>query len=128
MANEQNKDKQDKSFDVNKQSTDFSDTNSGSTSDSATANFGKGEFGNAGTTNVDVSGSNVYDANFSDANLSDTQNKAISTGSTSTLAPFRGGLNATRYRFRRTIWRAATRMASSRDSGSFSPPFHWASG
>ena len=63
MANGQNKDTQDKSFDTTDKSTDFStssiDNTSdfGSTNDAATGDFGGGEFGNAGTVNADFSDS-----------------------------------------------------------------------
>ena len=69
MANEQNKDTQDKSFDTGKQSTDFSNSNPESTSDfgntsaSTTSDFGGGEFGNAGTVNADFSKSDSTGTN-----------------------------------------------------------------
>jgi len=75
MANEQNKDQKDTSFDVNKKSTDFS--NKSDDSDTATANFGNGEFGNAGTTNPDTAGSG-----FSNTNLSSSTGSSAATGST----------------------------------------------
>jgi hypothetical protein len=74
MANEQNKDTKDTSFDVNKQSTDFSDKNPSDISNSATTDFGNGEFGNAGTTNPDFSASKS-----SGTNPSDTKNQFGST-------------------------------------------------
>ena len=60
MANGQNKDTQDKSFDVDNQSTNLTDINSSDNSEfgstkNATADFGGGEFGNAGTVNSDFS-------------------------------------------------------------------------
>jgi hypothetical protein len=57
MANEQNKDTKDKSFDVDNQSTNLTDANLNDTSDFGTADFGNGEFGNAGTTNPTFSDS-----------------------------------------------------------------------
>jgi hypothetical protein len=78
MANEQNKDTKDTSFDVNKQSTDFSNTNPSDTSNSATADFGNGEFGNAGTTNPDFSASKTPSTD-----ISSTSSSLGSTGSTS---------------------------------------------
>jgi len=81
MANEQNKDKQDTSFDLNKQSTDFSDKNLNATSnigttDTESFDLGGGEFGNAGTVNPDFS-----DSGSSTTGISGTQNKTGSTGS-----------------------------------------------
>ena len=82
MANEQNKDTKDTSFDVNDQSTDFSNTTS-DTSSSATTDFGNGEFGNAGTTNPDFSASNTPSTDISSTNISSTPSSLGSTGSTS---------------------------------------------
>jgi hypothetical protein len=85
MANGQNKDTQNTSFDVDNQSTNLTDTNLNDTSDfgttdTATTDLGGGEFGNAGTVNADFSsiGSTTTGTSGASTNLSDT-----STGSTS---------------------------------------------
>ena len=84
MANEQNKDTKDTSFDVNKQSTDFSDTNLSDSSKSATTDFGNGEFGNAGTTNPDFSDSksstSFSDSKTPNTNISSTPSTTGTTG------------------------------------------------
>jgi ElaB/YqjD/DUF883 family membrane-anchored ribosome-binding protein len=91
MANGQNKDTQNTSFDVDNQSTNLTDTNLNDTSDfeganTATTDLGGGEFGNAGTVNADFSntGSTTTGTSGSSTNLSDTSIGSSSTSTSST--------------------------------------------
>src|SRR5215213_4257934 len=81
MANEQNKDTKDTSFDITNESTDFSNT-TGDTSNSATTDFGNGEFGNAGTTNPDFSASSTPSTDISSTNISGMPSSTGATGAT----------------------------------------------
>jgi len=84
MANEQNKDTQNTSFDANNQSTDFSDKNQNKTTETGSTETGNPNFGNAGTTGSDFSDSKSS-TSFSDSKSSSTNLSSVpsSTGSTS---------------------------------------------
>ena len=92
MANEQNKDKKDTSFDVNNQSTDFSNTNLSDSSNSETADFGNGEFGNAGTTNPDFSDSGSS-SDFSSSSTAGASTSSTNVSGTTGTTGDKGGLS-----------------------------------